>query len=105
MNQSSQLTRLIWDFYRENLAEYDALQPLSRCKLSRAWGTLKVCCPDHNTLIDLLEARPLLNEPLAQLRLAKRVKLWVHGNNAEVFPVLSSSEVNWPRAFRNAKSW
>ncbi len=105
MNQSSQLTHLIWDFYRENFDEYQALQPLSRCKLSRAWGTLKICCPDQNTLIDLLETRPLLNEPLAQLRLAKRVKLWTQGSGAEVFPVLSSGLVSWPRTFRNAKSW
>lgn len=102
MNQSSQLTRLIWDFYRENLTEHLALQPLSRCKLSRAWGTFKICCPDQTTLDEILRLRLLLNEPLAQLRLAKRIRCWVKGQGAEVFPVMHSRTVNWSMAFRKA---
>jgi hypothetical protein len=102
MNQSSQLTHLIWDFYRENLTELSALQPLRDCKLSRAWGSFRICCPDQATLSEIIQQRSLLNEPLSQLRLAKRIRLWVQGQGAEVFPVMPSRSVHWSSAFRKA---
>lgn len=87
MTWYSQLTRLIFDFYRENSEELLALRGLGKCKLSRWWGTFRINCKDSQTASELIEAIDLLREPIAQLRLAQSVRIMVNGKAIANFPV------------------
>lgn len=87
MNWYSQLTRLILDFYRENPSELEALRGLNTCKLSRWWGVLRIRCRDSKTASELIDAIALLREPIAQLRLAQNIKIFVNGKAIATFPV------------------
>ncbi|MGF1515217.1 MAG: hypothetical protein ACFB5Z_16175 [Elainellaceae cyanobacterium] len=80
MNWYSQLTRLIFDFYREEPAELRQLQVLQSCRLSRWWGTLRISCPSRDVANAVAELSPLLCEPISQLRLAQEIKLIVNGS-------------------------
>ncbi|NJN31129.1 MAG: hypothetical protein HC824_12370 [Synechococcales cyanobacterium RM1_1_8] len=87
MNFSNQLVRLILDFYREDPEEYRAIALLQNCRLSRRWGTLRIACNDVRTAEDLIRAIDCIREPVAKLRLAKRLKVFVDGAFTKVFPV------------------
>ncbi len=87
MNFSNQLVRLILDFYREDPEEYRAIAVLQNCHLSRRWGTLRITCDDARTAEDLIRAIDCIREPVAKLRLAKRMKILVDGVFTQVFPV------------------
>lgn len=94
MNWNSQLTKLIFDFYRENPEEASQIQGLKRCKLSRRWGVLRIQC--HNPAIaqSLAAASDILLEPVAQLRLAKEVRL------ISDRLLIAALPVNTPKLFR-----
>jgi len=87
MTWYSQLTRLIFDFYRENPKELMSLRGLGNCKLSRWWGTFRINCSDPRTASDLIDAIDVLREPIAQLRLAQTLKIMVNGKPIASFPV------------------
>ncbi|MEM7771957.1 MAG: hypothetical protein AAGA75_07895 [Cyanobacteria bacterium P01_E01_bin.6] len=87
MSWYSPLTRLVFNFYREDPEELLALRGLGKCKLSRWWGTFRVNCTDAKTASDLIGAIELLREPIAQLRLAQQVKIMVNGKAVATFPV------------------
>ena len=77
MRLPSQLTRLIWDFYRENHEELQRLQPLAKCKVYRRWGVLHIQCVNQD-IADLMTAsQNILREPISQMRLAQKIKISV----------------------------
>ncbi len=87
MSWYSQLTRLIFDFYREDPEELMALRSLGQCKLSRWWGAFRINCNDPETASNLIDAIDLLREPILQLRLAQNIKVMVNGKPVANFPV------------------
>jgi hypothetical protein len=104
MTKLPQLTHLIFNYYRENLEEYGALQPLLLCKLSRRWGTFTITCPNSETYTALLNVQKTLKEPLLQLRLAKKVRIHI-ANQAEsqIFLITPAKERTWEQEFKKAK--
>lgn len=87
MNFYSQLTRLIFDFYREDPAELTRLQGLKSSKLSRWWGVFRINCRDAQTATEIMEAVDLLRQPIEQLRLARDIRILVRGKAIATFPV------------------
>lgn len=87
MNWFSQLTRLIFDFYREDPAQLAQLRQLESCKLSRRSGVLRVDCRDFPTADAIVAAGALLKEPIAQLRLAHQINIMVKGSLLAALPV------------------
>lgn len=87
MNFSHQLIHLILDFYREDPEQYHRVAAIQHCHLSRQWGTLRIHCSDSAIAYRLIRAIDLIQEPIAQLRLARRLKIWVDGGMDQVFPV------------------
>ena len=77
MPKLSQLAHLVFNYYRENSQEYQALEPLLLCELSRWWGTLTVTCPDPEIYSLVLKVQETLKEPIQQMRVAKRVRIHV----------------------------
>jgi hypothetical protein len=90
MNWYSQLTQLIFSFYREDLALRRKIEMLEHCKVSRWWGTVRINCHDAKTAQDLLRAIDLIKEPIAELRLAHQIKLLVQGEVVTTVPIASS---------------
>jgi hypothetical protein len=104
MKKLPQLTQLIFSYYRENPRELGALQPLVLCKLSRRWGTFFITCPTLDTYVALLHAQDILKEPLAQLRLAKKVRLGVDNHpETEAFSIAPVKGITLEQAFKKAK--
>lgn len=91
MNWYSQLTQLILDFYREDPQELQQLKTLRACKVSRWWGVLRVNCGNQETADAMVAAGTLIKEPVAQLRLAQKIKILVNGTLVKTLPVNSSS--------------
>lgn len=87
MNLYSQLTQLIFDFYREDPQPLQQLQPLRRCKLSRWWGSFNIRCFDLETANELIAAQSVLLEPIAQLRLAHQIKILLNRDVLTVVPL------------------
>ncbi len=87
MNFSKQLTSLILGFYREDPEQYRAISTLQHCQLSRRWGTLRINCTDARTAEDLIRGIEFIREPVAKLRLARRLKILVNGAYSRVFPI------------------
>ena len=87
MRRPSQLTRLIWDFYRENHEEWQRLQPLARCKVYRRWGVLHIQCVNQEMANLIAASQNLLKEPISQMRLAQKIKISVKNMTVAVFDV------------------
>ncbi|MGF1493468.1 MAG: hypothetical protein ACFBSC_13635 [Microcoleaceae cyanobacterium] len=87
MKRPSQLTRLIWDFYRENQEELQRLKPLAKCKVFRRWGILHIHCMSRDLAETVAEAQILLQEPIVQMRLAQKIKVSVQNMTFAVFDV------------------
>jgi hypothetical protein len=88
MKKLPQLTHLIFNYYREDPKELRALQTLVLCKLSRRWGTFMISCPTLDAYMALLRVQDILREPLAQLRLAKKVRIGIdHHSEVQVFSI------------------
>ncbi|MGB3495458.1 MAG: hypothetical protein WBA57_22200 [Elainellaceae cyanobacterium] len=87
MNFYSQLTRLIFDFYREDPAELAQLQGLKTSRLSRWWGVFRINCRDAQTATDIIDAIDLIRHPIDQLRLAHDIRVLVKGKAIATFPV------------------
>lgn len=91
MKRYSQLTYLIWDYYRENLKELEQLRLLEKCHVSRRWGVLRLHCEDRRTAIALTRMGELLAVPVAQLRLARKIKIFLNRETFTVFEVAARS--------------
>lgn len=89
MAAASKLGPLICSYYREDPALLACLEPLLRCRLSRAWFTLRIACPNPETLARIASQIPLIREPVALLRLARRIRLSAPGQRAQWFLVRS----------------
>lgn len=89
MKQPSQLTQLIWDFYRENQQELDQLQLLANCRVFRRWGVLHIQCLTEEIGEALTEVYSLIREPVSQMRLAPKIKISVKNITVAVFYVTS----------------
>lgn len=89
MNRPSQLTQLIWDFYRENQPELKQLKLLAKCKVFRRWGVFYIRCFQPEVASHVVKAIPVLEEPIAQLRLAQKIKILVDHETVAVFQVKS----------------
>ncbi|MEA5470807.1 hypothetical protein [Spirulina sp. 06S082] len=76
--QTSQLTRLIWDFYRENQTELQKLKLLGKCKVFRSWGVLHIRCGDRKIAETVISLRSLIEEPIAKLRIAREIQISVN---------------------------
>lgn len=87
MNWFAQLTRLIFDFYREDLPQLEQLQVLRRCRVSRRWGILRIDCRDRQTADAVAASAYLIREPVAQLRLAHQINIMVKGGLLMTVPV------------------
>jgi hypothetical protein len=87
MPRTSQLTRLLWDFYREDPEELRQLKILQQCSVFRFWGRLYVRCQTHATAERLQKVVALIEVPVAQLRLAKRIKILVGRQPVALFDV------------------
>jgi hypothetical protein len=104
MKKLPQLTHLIFNYYRENPRELKALQPLTLCKLSRRWGTFIIACPTLDVFTAISGIRPILREPLMQLRLAKKVRLSINNRSQiETFPITPIEGTTWEKEFKKAK--
>lgn len=104
MTKLPQLTHLIFNYYRENLPEYRALQPLSLCKLSRRWGTFIITCPNLETYSALLNAQDALKAPLLQLRLAKKIRISVANPvESQTFLIAPAKGRTLEQEFKKAK--
>lgn len=87
MNFSHQLIQLILDFYRENPDQYRTIATLRHCHLSRQWGTLRIQCGDPMIARALTNAIDTLQEPIAQLRLARRLKILANGGFVQIYSI------------------
>ncbi len=87
MNKSKQLTQLILSFYRENTQSLQQLQLLIECQLFRRWRVFYIRCGNQATADAITAAYPILREPIAQLRLAKKIAILVGRIEVAVFPV------------------
>jgi hypothetical protein len=90
MNWQSQLTQLIFDYYRENLNELQKLNLLQHCKVSRRWRSLRIECHKLETALALREVGDLLRQPVSQMRLARNIRLLVNGELMAMIPVYPS---------------
>ena len=89
MKRPSQLTRLIWDFYRENQRELRYLLPLARCQVFRRWGVLHIRCLNRDMAEKISKVYSLIREPVIQLRLAHTIKIQVAQRSIAVVDVPS----------------
>lgn len=87
MNRISQLALLILDFYREEPQELRLLEPLRACQVFRRWGVLYIRCPNLAIATDIANACSLIAEPVARLRLSKKIIVLNNNTSIAVFPV------------------
>lgn len=93
MKRANQLTQLIWDFWREDRQELRKLIPLASCQVSRWWGVLHIRCSEQETAKSIMDAEQLIQQPVIELRLANKVKIWVDNNLVAVFSVNASKKM------------
>lgn len=87
MKQPSQLTRLIWDFYRENQGELQQLRLLGQCRVYRRWGVLHIQCMNQDMAEVVKSCKSLIQEPVFLMRLAQKIKISVKNTTVAVFYV------------------
>lgn len=87
MRRICQLAQLILDYYRENPKELRQLEPLRMCKVFRRWGVLYIRCPNAETVNAIVDAGLAIAEPVARLRLAKKITVLNHNTSVVTFPV------------------
>jgi len=92
MRRYSQLTRLIWDFYRENQRELQQLYVLGCCKVFRRWGVLHIRCWDRELAEAVVGLRWLIEEPVAKLHLAQKISISVDRDCVALFRVGSDKQ-------------
>ena len=87
MKRICQLAQLILDFYREEPKELRKLQPLRNCKVFRRWGVLYIRCRNQDVAAAIIDAGSLISEPVARLRLAKKITVLNNNTSVAAFPV------------------
>jgi len=87
MNRNSQLARLILNFYREEPQQLRQLEPLRTCKVFRRWGVLYIRCHNRETAAALADACQAIAEPIARLRLAKKITVLTKNNLFTTFAI------------------
>jgi ribosomal protein L36 len=87
MNRTSQLASLILSFYREEPEELRKLSLLRTCKVFRRWGVLYIRCQNRETAAKLRDRCCAIAEPVAKLRLAKKITILVNKHSFAEFPV------------------
>jgi hypothetical protein len=87
MNRICQLAQLILDFYREEPQQLRQLRPLRNCNVFRRWGVLYIRCDNQETAAALMNAGLAIAEPVARLRLAKKITILTNNTSVAVFPV------------------
>ena len=87
MRHICQLAQLILDFYREEPRELRLLEPLRICQVFRRWGVLYIRCPNSETLSAIVDAGAEIAEPVARLRLAKKITVLNNNTSVAAFPV------------------
>ncbi|HEY9651422.1 MAG TPA: hypothetical protein V6C95_12215 [Coleofasciculaceae cyanobacterium] len=87
MNRISQLALLILDFYREEPQELRLLEPLRACQVFRRWGVLYIRCPNLGIATEIANACWAIAEPVARLRLSKKIIVLNNNTSIAVFPV------------------
>ncbi|HEY9742509.1 MAG TPA: hypothetical protein V6C90_18655 [Coleofasciculaceae cyanobacterium] len=87
MNRISQLAQLILDFYREEPQQLRQLRALRTCKVFRRWGVLYIRCNDQATAAAMMKAGMAIAEPVARLRLAKKINILTNNTSVALFPV------------------
>jgi hypothetical protein len=87
MKRICQLAQLILDFYREEPRELRQLELLRICKVFRRWGVLYIRCPNSQAVTAITDAALLIAEPVARLRLAKKIAILNHNTSVATFPV------------------
>ncbi|MEW6492027.1 MAG: hypothetical protein AB1589_05690 [Cyanobacteriota bacterium] len=87
MKRICQLAQLILDFYREEPKELRQLEPLRTCKVFRRWGVLYIRCRNQEVASAIINAGPLISEPVARLRLAKKITVLNNNTSVAAFPV------------------
>jgi len=95
MNWCGQLTRLILDYYREDLPQLRQIQKLQKCKVFRRWGILRIDCRDRQVAEELSAAASILQEPIAQLRIAHQINILFRGGLVMSLPVDDSRLKTW----------
>jgi hypothetical protein len=87
MNRVCQLAQLILDFYREEPQQLRQLKVLRTCKVFRRWGVLYIRCHNQEAAAALIVAGAAIAEPVARLRLAKKITILTNNTSVAVFPV------------------
>jgi hypothetical protein len=87
MNRICQLAQLILDFYREEPLQLQQLKALQTCKVFRRWGVLYIRCRNSETVAAIVDAGLLIAEPVARLRLAKKITILNNNTSVAAFPV------------------
>jgi hypothetical protein len=87
MNRICQLAQLILDFYREEPQQLRQLEPLRACQVFRRWGVLYIRCHNQEMAGSIMDAGLAIAEPVARLRLAKKITILVNDASIAVFPV------------------
>ena len=87
MKRICQLAQLILDFYREEPREFRQLELLHICKVFRRWGVLYIRCPNSEAVTAITNAALLIAEPVARLRLAKKITILNHNASVATLPV------------------
>jgi hypothetical protein len=87
MNWYGQITRLILDYYREDLSQLRQIQAIRKCRVFRRWGVLRIDCRDRQTAEALTAAANILREPIAQLRIAHQINILLRGGLVFSLPV------------------
>lgn len=87
MKRICQLAQLILDFYREEPKELRQLEALRTCKVFRRWGVLYIRCRNREVAAAVIDAGSLISEPVARLRLAKKITVLTNNTSVAAFPV------------------
>ncbi len=87
MNRICQLAQLILDFYREEPQQLRQLEALRICKVFRRWGKLYIRCPDQESAAAIMKAGMAIAEPVARLRLSKKITILLNNGTVAVLPV------------------
>ncbi|NEQ22263.1 MAG: hypothetical protein F6K28_24335 [Microcoleus sp. SIO2G3] len=87
MNHICQLAQLILDFYREEPKQLRQLAALRHCKVFRRWGVLYIRCYTQETAAALVDAGLAIAEPVARLRLCKKIIILNNNTSVAMFPV------------------
>lgn len=87
MNRICQLAQLILDFYREEPQQLRELEALRICKVFRRWGKLYIRCPDQASAAAIMNAGMAIAEPVARLRLSKKITVLLNNSTVAVLPV------------------